>query len=79
MVAKLLDDNKLIKSQVYLHYFKLNWSYSVSFNLANVGENLLWDRIYRYLCLEKESDNFRAVFTYCIKRARELKLGSFML
>ena len=38
---------------------------------AKSRRNFLWDRIYCYLSLEKENDNFRAVFTYSIKRARE--------
>ena len=39
IVAKFLDDNKLIKSlKVYSHYFKPYRSYSISFNLANLGE-----------------------------------------
>ena len=29
--------------------------------------------MYRYLSLKKESDNFCVVFTYSIKRAREIK------
>ena len=38
MVAKFLDDNKPISHlKVYSHYFKLHRSYSVSFNLANLG------------------------------------------
>ena len=35
--------------------------------------NFLWDRIYRYLSFKKESDNFCDVFTYSIKRAREIR------
>ena len=36
-VAKFLDNNKPIKS-LYSNYFKLNRSYSISFNLATLGE-----------------------------------------
>ena len=45
MVAKFLDDNKPIKplkSLRYSHYFKLHRSYSISFNLANLGEIFFW-------------------------------------
>ena len=39
MVAKFLDDNKLISHlKVHSYYFKLHRSYSNSFNLANFGE-----------------------------------------
>ena len=40
MVATFLDDSKPKKSlkKVYSHYFKLHRSYSISFNLANLGE-----------------------------------------
>ena len=39
IVAKFLDDNKPLSDlKVYLHYFKLHRSYSISFNLANLGE-----------------------------------------
>ena len=72
MVAKFLDDNKLIKSlkslfalcqtsPILLNWLIFRWNY------------FLWDRIYRHLSLEKESDNFCVVFTYSIKRAREIK------
>ena len=54
-------------------YFKLHWSYSISFNLSNfVG---LYPKG-SYLSLEKETDNFCIVFTYSIKRAREKKNGN---
>ena len=61
-----LDDDKPIKSlKVYSHYFKL---------FGKSWRNFLWDRIYRYLSsVKKESDNFCVVFTYSIKRAREIK------
>ena len=61
MVAKFLDDNKPIKSLKSL----FERSYSISLTLANLGEC--------YLSLEKESDNFCAVFTYSIKRALEIR------
>ena len=38
-VANFLDDNKPISDlKVYLHYFKLHRSYSISFKLENVDE-----------------------------------------
>ena len=37
MIAKFWGDIKPIKP-VYSHYFKLHQSYSISFNLANLGE-----------------------------------------
>ena len=54
--------------KVYSHYFKLHWSYSISFNLANLGKNFLWGHVYCYLNWEK----FCVVFTYSIKRACEI-------
>ena len=40
IVANFLDDNKPISDlkKVYLHYFKLHRSYSISFKLENVDE-----------------------------------------
>ena len=61
MVAKFLDDNKPIKSFIQFH---LIWQIFAKFSL---GPCLL------VLSLEKESDNFCVVFTYSIKRAREIK------
>ena len=58
MVAKLLDDNKPI-SQLK--------------STRTIWRNFLRDRIYPYLSLEKESDNFWVVFTYSITRAREIR------
>ena len=74
MVAKFLDDNKPIKSLKSL--FALCRTSPILFNFILFGKswrNFLWDRIYRYLSLEKESDNFCVVFTYSIKRAREIR------
>ena len=74
MVAKFLDDNKPIKSLKSL--FALCRTSPILFNFILFGKswrNFFWDRIYRYLSLEKESDNFCVVFTYSIKRAREIK------
>ena len=42
LVAKFLDDDKV--ENVTSNYFKLHRSYSVSFNLSNVGE-IFWGRI----------------------------------
>ena len=63
MVAKCLDDNKPIKS---LHFTDL-----IQFHL--IWQNFLWDRVYRYLSLKQESDNFCVLFAYSIKRAREIR------
>ena len=74
MVAKFLDDNKPIKSLKSL--FALCRTSPILFNFILFGKswrNFLWDRIYRYLSLEKESDNFCVVFTYSIKRACEAR------
>ena len=74
MVAKFLDDNKPIKSLKSL--FALFQSSPILFTFIKFGKswrNFLWDRIYRYLSLEKESDNFCVVFTYSIKQAREIR------
>ena len=67
MVAKFLDDNKPIKSLKSL--FALFQTSLILFN----WRNFLRDRIYPYLSLEKESDNFWVVFTYSITRAREIR------
>ena len=74
MVSKFLDDNKPIKSLKSL--FALFQTSPILFSFIYFGKsrrNFLWDRIYRYLSLEKESNNFCAEFTYSIKRAREIK------
>ena len=74
VVAKFLDDNKPNKSLKSL--FTLFQTSPILFNLISFGKswrNLLWDRIYRYLSLEKESDNFCVAFTYSIKQAREIR------
>ena len=69
MVAKCLDDNKPIKSLKSLFA-----PLKTSFNLANLGEIFFGTvYIYRHLSLEIESDNFCVVFTYSIKRAREIR------
>ena len=74
MVAKRLDDRKPIKSLKSL--FALFPTSPILFIFIQFGKswrNFLWDRIYRYLSLEKGSDNFCVVFTYSIKRAREIR------
>ena len=71
MVAKFLDDNKLIrslKSLFALFQTSLN-PYSISFNLANLGEIFFGP----YLSLENESDSFCVVFTSSIKWAHEIR------
>ena len=74
MVARVLDDDKPIKSLKSV--FALFQASPILFNFVWFGKswrNFLWDRIYRYLSLEKESDNFCVVFTYSIKWAREIR------
>ena len=45
----------------------------MSFNLSNVGENSGLNTKGQYLRLQKEKENFCVVFTYTIKRAREIR------
>ena len=74
MVAKVLDDNKPKKSLKSL--FALFQTSPILFNFILFGKswrNFLWNRIYRYLSLEKESDSFGVVFTYSIKWAGEIR------
>ena len=52
---------------------KLHQSYSISFNLANVGEIFGLNPKGQYLSLEEEKDNFCVVFTYSIKQACEIR------
>ena len=66
-------------SKVYSDYFKLHRSYSISLKFGKSWRKFLWDHIYRYLSLEKESDNVCVLFAYSIKRAREIrKFRSFI-
>ena len=51
----------------------LNGPYLISLNFDKSWQNFLWERIYRYLSLKKESDNFCVLLTYSIKRAREIR------
>ena len=69
MVAKFLDDNKPIKS------IRTNSNLSDQFHLIwHIVTKFSLDRIYCYLSLEKESDNFCVVFT----ESGLVILGSFM-
>ena len=52
---------------------KLHQSYSISFNLANVGEIFGLNPKGQYLSLEEEKDNFCVVFTYSVKQACEIR------
>ena len=73
MVAKFwMTTNRWRHLKVYNHYFKLHRSYSISLNLENLGE-VFFGTVSMYLSLEKESDNFCVVFTYSIKRVREIR------
>ena len=72
--SKILDDNKPIKSLKSL--FALFQTLPILFSFIQFGKswrNFLWDLICCYLSLEKESDNFCVVFTFSIKRCREIR------
>ena len=71
-VAKFLGDSN--GENVTSDCFKIHRSYSISFNLSNVGK-IFWVCTWKYLSLEKEKENFCVVFTYSMKRAR--KIGKF--
>ena len=74
MVAKFLDDNKLIKSlKSLIALSQTSPILSSFFYFGKSWQNFLWDHIYRYISLEKEGDNFCVLFTYSIKRAREMR------
>ena len=78
MEAKCLDDNKPKKSLKSL--FAIFQTSPILFNFIEFGKswrNFLSDCIYRYLSLEKESNYFCVVFTYSVKRAREI--GKFQV
>ena len=75
MVAKVLDDNKPIKSLKSL--FALFQTSPVLFDFIQFGKS--WqhfhqDRIYPYINLDKDNDNFCVVFTYSIMQAHEIKM-----
>ena len=74
MVANFLDDNKLIKSLKSL--FALFQTLPILFNFILFGKS--WRHFLLGSCLllskfKKESDNLCVVFTYSIKRAREIR------
>ena len=74
MVAQFLDDNKPIESLKSL--FTLFQTLLILFNFIKFDKswrNFLWERIYCYLSLEKECDNFCVVFAYSIKQAHEIR------
>ena len=74
MVVKFLDDNKPLKSPKSL--FALCQTSPILLYFIKFGKswrNFLWDRIYHYLSLKKESDNFCVLFTNSIKWAREIR------
>ena len=68
MVAKFwMTTNR--KSRIISNFTDL-----IQFHLIGKSwRNFLWDHIYSYLSLEKESDNFFIVFTYSIKWAHEIR------
>ena len=56
-----------------MHYFKLHWSYLISFNLSKVGE-IFWVKSERTISKFREKkQNFFVLLTYSIKRAREIR------
>ena len=66
--ARLLDDNKpktLTEKKVNSHCFKLHQSYSVSFNMSNVGE-IFW--------VESEI-KFRRIVRSLLRTTAELKFA----
>ena len=74
MVAKFLDDNhnRKFTQKVNSHCFKLYRSYSISFNLSNVGE-IFWIEFQRTVSKfrKQKKETFCLSFTYSVKRARE--------
>ena len=66
MVAKFLDDNKPIKSLKSL--FALFQTSPILFNFISFGKIF-----FGTVSLKQESDNVCVLFTYSIKRAREIR------
>ena len=66
MVAKFLDEVTWKSIRTISNFTDL-----IQFHL--IWQNFPWDSIYRYLSLEKESDNNCVVFSYSIKGAREIR------
>ena len=60
MVAKVLDDNKPIKSLKSLFALVTNFTDLIQFHL--IWQNFLWDRVYRYLSLKQEK---ATTFVFC--------------
>ena len=74
MVAKFLDNNKPIKSLKSLFaLFQISPILFDFIKFPKFWRNFLRNRIYRYLSLQKERENFSAAFTYAIERAREIR------
>ena len=72
MVAHFLDDNKTktsLKKLIRTVSYILHRSYSISFNLSNVGE-IFWSCIRK---LRKRKTKFCVVFTYSRKKAHEIR------
>ena len=71
--SKILDDNKPIKSLKSL--LALFQTSPILFNFTQFGKSrrsFLWNCLYCYLSVEKESDNFCVMFSYS-KRACEIR------
>ena len=63
------QQNKNVTLKVNSHCFILHRSYSISFNLSNVGE-IFWSCIRK---LRKRKRKFCVVFTYSRKKAHEIR------
>ena len=77
----MTTNRKRHQKKVNSHCLKLHGSYSVSFNLSNVGEIIFLGLNPKgpHLRLDKEKENFSVVFTTSIKtKSGCVKLGSFI-
>ena len=77
----MTTNRKRHQKKVNSHCLKLHGSYSVSFNLSNVGEIIFLGLNPKgpHLRLDKEKENFSVVFTNSIKtKSGCVKLGSFI-
>ena len=71
MVATFLDDNKL--KIHFTHCFKLHRSYSVHLICQMLAKFSGFNPKGPYLSLEKQKETFCVVFTYSVKRPREIR------
>ena len=69
-----MTTNRESHLKVYSHYFKPHQSYSISFNLANLGKVFFGAvPMNRYLSLEKKGTIFVLCSLTPTKRAREIR------